>query len=58
MIMAVDNLKEFHQKNLLENKEHYTYFVRFTQGKILDVLQTKGAKMHFNEISMPIEFND
>ena len=56
--MAVDNLEEFHKENLLENKEHYTMFVRFTQGKILNIVQQRGAKIHFNEIEMPQEYVD
>jgi len=29
LIMAVNNPKEFHEMNLADNKDHYTYFVRF-----------------------------
>ena len=56
--MAVDNLEEFHKENLLENKDHYTMFVRFTHGKILNMIQHRGAKIHFNEIEMPQEYVD
>ena len=51
--MAVDNPKQFHEMNLAENKEHYTYFVRFTAGKPLTWVHKYGAKMHFNTIKIP-----
>ena len=53
--MAVDDLKAFHNLNLEENKQHYTLFVRFTQGKILNPVQSYGAKIHFNEVFLPQE---
>mgnify|MGYP006098582963 CR=1 FL=1 len=56
--MAVDDLKEFHKANLEENKEHYTMFVRFTHGKVLNLVQQNGAKIHFNEIGLPKEFSE
>ena len=56
--MAVDDLKSFHKLNLEENKEHYTMFVRFTHGKVINLVQTRGAKIHFNEIELPSEFNN
>jgi hypothetical protein len=31
-------------------------FVRFTHGKVLNLVQTKGAKIHFNEISLDPSF--
>jgi hypothetical protein len=30
-------------------------FSRFTHGRILKLLQTKGAKMHFNDVKIPID---
>lgn len=51
--MAVKDLKEFHRLNLEENKKHYTVFVRFTHGKILNPVQSYGAKIHFNEVYLP-----
>ena len=56
--MAVDDIKGFHKQNLEENKEHYTMFVRFTHGKVLNLVQNNGAKIHFNEISLPQEFSE
>ena len=56
--MAVDDLKSFHKLNLEENKEHYTMFVRFTHGKVINLVQKNGAKIHFNEIELPSKFND
>ena len=53
--MAVDDCRKFHTSNLHHNKSHYTLFVRSTHGYILNFLQDKGAKMHFNEVSMPHE---
>ena len=51
--MAVDDINSFHKQNLEQNKDHYTMFVRMTHGKILNLVQAKGAKIHFNEIKMP-----
>jgi hypothetical protein len=53
--MAVDDLKAFHEANLDQNKHHYTMFVRFTHGKVLNLVQKNGAKIHFNEIELPSE---
>jgi hypothetical protein len=38
LVMAVDDLKSFHSLNLEENKQHYTMFVRFTHGKVLNLI--------------------
>lgn len=51
--MAVDNSVEFHKKNMKMNKQHYTIFSRFTHGRILKLLQTRGSKIHFNDVQMP-----
>ena len=52
IIMAVDDVLTFHKKNLLDNKEHYTYFVRLLKGKPALWLHRFGAKMLFNTISV------
>ena len=57
LIMAVDDLEEFHKLNLEQNKEHYTMFVRFTGGKILNQVQKRGAKIHFNEVYLPKDYD-
>lgn len=56
--MAVDDIKGFHKQNLEEHKEHYTMFVRFTHGKVLNLVQQNGAKIHFNEIELPQDFSE
>jgi hypothetical protein len=33
-------------------------FVRMTHGKVLNLIQKNGAKIHFNEIELPNKFND
>ena len=48
MILAVENLKDFHKENMAMNKDHYTYMARFTKGRVVTYFQDKGAKMHFN----------
>ncbi|CDW91227.1 UNKNOWN [Stylonychia lemnae] len=48
IIMAVDDLKQFHQENLAINKSHYTMMNRATKNKVLYYFQNKGAKVHFN----------
>ena len=48
--MAVDDVLTFHKKNLEDNKEHYTYFVRLLKGKPALWLHRFGAKMLFNTI--------
>jgi hypothetical protein len=48
--MAVDDIKEFHSENMKENKHHYTLFARATHGHVVNFIQTKGAKIHFNYI--------
>lgn len=50
--MAVDDVASFHKRNLTDNKEHYTYFVRLMKGKPAKWLHQYGAKMHFNTIKM------
>ena len=34
--MAVNNLKEFHKTNLIDNKDHYTLFARYSHGIALN----------------------
>ena len=51
--MAVDDRIEFHKQNLQMNKDHYTYFSRFTHGRAVKYAQSYGAKCHFNEIKIP-----
>lgn len=53
LIMAVDDTVEFHKENMKQNKQHYTMFSRFTHGRVLKLLQNKGAKMHFNDVMIP-----
>ena len=57
LIMAVDQVKDFHKINLKDSniKKHYTYFARFTHGRAVKLAQRYGAKIHFNEIKMPID---
>ena len=57
LIMAVDQLKAFHKSNLHSPtiKKHYTYFARFTHGRAVRLAQRYGAKVHFNEVKMPID---
>lgn len=55
LIMAVDDTVKFHKENMAMNKEHYTVFSRFTHGRILKLLQRKGAKMHLNDVQIPTE---
>lgn len=55
--MAVDQLKQFHKTNLHSPtiKKHYTYFARFTHGRAVRLAQRYGAKVHFNEVKMPLD---
>jgi len=56
--MAVDDLKEFHHHNMKDNKKHYTIFSRITHGRVVNMVQRRGAKIHFNEILLPNEYNE
>lgn len=58
MILATDNLEEFHKQNLLQNKNHYTYMNRFTKLKFVNFFQQKGAKVHFNYMQIEDENSD
>jgi Phosphatidate cytidylyltransferase, mitochondrial len=46
--LAVEDINEFHQQNLLMNKVHYTMMNRATKNYIVTYFQNKGAKVHFN----------
>ena len=46
--MAVKDPTEFHEENLAMNKQHYTYMARITKLKVVSLIQTYGARMHFN----------
>jgi len=50
LILAVDDLKEFHTANLTKefNREDYTYLARMTKGYPVYKFQNYGAKVHFN----------
>jgi hypothetical protein len=50
LIMAVDDLKAFHDANMKVNPHHYTWFARGTHGHVVNFIQSKGAKIHFNYI--------
>jgi hypothetical protein len=53
--MAVDDSTKFHNENLVKNKDHYTRFTSFTRGKVLNLVQKNGAKIHFNNVKIPID---
>ena len=57
--MAVDDPTAFHKLNLHDDKikKDYTVFARFTHGRAIQMTQKYGAKIHFNEIKLPQEFN-
>lgn len=54
LIIAVDDLKAFHNKNIQKdvNGKDYTYLARMTKGKIVTYFQQKGARVHFNHTSL------
>ena len=54
MLLAVDDLKEFHQENMKEenNRKDYTYMARITKGRVVTYFQDKGARVHFNYMTV------
>ena len=48
LIVAVDDIKQFHKENLKMNKGHYTYAARLFKEKLLGYFAKYGAKIHFN----------
>jgi len=38
LIMAVEDLKEFHSENMHSNKSHYTLFARGTHGHVVNFI--------------------
>ena len=48
MILAVEDIENFHKENLARNKAHYTMMNRATKNRVLTYFQSKGAKVHFN----------
>jgi translocator assembly and maintenance protein 41 len=48
LILAVEDIREFHEANRVMNKKHYTMMSRSTRNKIVTYFQMKGAKVHFN----------
>ena len=48
LILACEDTKEFHAKNLEINKNHYTYMAQLTKCKVVNYFQEHGAKAHFN----------
>ncbi len=55
MILAVENVKEFHKQNMERNKHHYTIMNRWTHQKGLNWFHVRGVKIHFNV--MEVESN-
>lgn len=51
LILAVEDLKKFHEENHTLNKNHYTMMNRATKNRTLYYFQNKGAKVHFNIIN-------
>jgi hypothetical protein len=52
--LAVDDLKAFHTENLKKewNRADYTYMARVTKGSVVTYFQTKGARVHFNHMTL------
>lgn len=51
-ILAVDNLKQFHDENYQMNKKHYTMMNRMTRNKMVLYFQDKGGRVHFNNMKV------
>ena len=58
LILAVENIVDFHKENLNMNKHHYTYMARFTNCKVVNFFQEHGAKVHFNHMQVRDEYLD
>ena len=54
LILAVDDLKAFHHKNMAKtmNQKDYTYMARVTHGMVVTFFQDKGARVHFNHMAL------
>jgi hypothetical protein len=48
IILATDDLKEFHKENLAMNRPDYTVAARITKCSIIHFFQRRGAKVHYN----------
>lgn len=57
MIVAVDDLKEFHKQNIEKNKTHYPYTARVFKEKLINFFSKYGARTHFNTFKLENEDN-
>lgn len=52
MIVAVDDLKQFHKENIKLNKTHYPYTGRIFKEKFIAFFSRYGARIHFNTFQL------
>jgi len=52
LIVAVNDLKEFHKENIKNNKTHYPYTARVFKEKLIAFFSKYGARIHFNQFKI------
>ena len=55
LIVAVNDLKEFHKENIKLNKIHYPYTTRIFKEKVINFFSKYGARTHFNTFKLENE---
>jgi translocator assembly and maintenance protein 41 len=48
VILAVDDVENWHKQNYTRNKKHYPLIAKFTGTRLVNYFQKKGANIHFN----------
>lgn len=52
LIVAVDDIRQFHKDNIRINKTHYPYTARIFKEKFVSYFSKYGAKIHFNTFKL------
>ena len=55
LIVAVDDLQQFHQDNIAQNKTHYQYTARIFKAKFISFFSKYGARIHINTFKLDNE---
>jgi hypothetical protein len=52
LIVAVDDLQEFHTENIKQNKTHYQYTARIFKARFISFFSKYGARIHINTFKL------
>jgi len=54
LMLGVEDVKAFQKLNMKMNKPHYTYMARMTHGRVVNLFQKYGARVHFNHMELEV----